>query len=89
MTFRITGSRKHAEEIRNIFLDRHVSQLKGKTFDGVDITPKNIEFYPDNLGWQIDVSKNVIKNRKSMQRLKRFWLLRLKWGTFLDKKLLV
>ena len=80
MTFRITGSRKHAEEIRNIFLDRHVSQLKGKTFDGVDITPKNIEFYPDNLGWQIDVSKNVIKKQKEYAKTQRFLVVETEVG---------
>lgn len=80
MTFRITGSRKHAEEIRNIFLDRHVSHLKGKTFEGVDITPKNIEFYPDQLGWQIDVSKNVIKKEKEYAKTQRFLVVETEVG---------
>ncbi|RCK62936.1 Multisite-specific tRNA:(cytosine-C(5))-methyltransferase [Candida viswanathii] len=80
MTFRITGSRKHAEEIRNIFLDRHVKHLEGKTFEGVDLTPKNIEFYPDQLGWQIDVSKNVIKKQKEYAKTQRFLVVETEVG---------
>ncbi|CAK9437342.1 uncharacterized protein LODBEIA_P17200 [Lodderomyces beijingensis] len=80
MTFRITGSRKHAEEIRNIFLERHVSKLEGKTFEGTDITPKNIAFYPDKLGWQIDVSKQVIKKQKDFAKTQRFLVLETEVG---------
>ncbi|KAI3404570.2 NCL1 [Candida oxycetoniae] len=80
MTFRITGNRKHAEEIRNIFLNRHVSKLEGQTFEGIDITPKNIEFYPDKLGWQIDVSKQVIKKQKDFAKTQRFLVLETEVG---------
>ncbi|KAI5967484.1 NCL1 [Candida margitis] len=80
MTFRITGSRKHAEEIRNIFLDRHYNNLKGKEYEGVDLTPKNIEFYPDKLGWQIDVSKQVIKKQKDFAKTQRFLVVETEVG---------
>lgn len=80
MTFRITGSRKHAEEIRNIFLDRHYNNLKGQEYEGVDLTPKNIEFYPDKLGWQIDVSKQVIKKQKDFAKTQRFLVVETEVG---------
>ncbi|KAI5958925.1 NCL1 [Candida theae] len=80
MTFRITGSRKHAEEIRNIFVDRHYNNLKGKEYEGVDLTPKNIEFYPDKLGWQIDVSKQVIKKQKDFAKTQRFLVIETEVG---------
>ncbi|KAI5962561.1 NCL1 [Candida pseudojiufengensis] len=80
MTFRITGNRKHAEEIRNVFLDRHVKNLKGKEFEGVDITPKNIEFYPNELGWQIDVSKQTIKKQKDFAKTQRFLVIETEVG---------
>lgn len=80
MTFRITGSRRHAEEIRNIFLERHVKNLQGQTFEGIDITPKNIAFYPDNLGWQIDVGKLVIKKQKDFAKTQRFLVLETEVG---------
>lgn len=80
MTFRITGSRKHAEEIRNIFIDRHYNNLRGKEYEGVDLTPKNIEFYPDKLGWQIDVSKQVIKKQKDFAKTQRFLVVETEVG---------
>ncbi|EMG48732.1 hypothetical protein G210_0651 [Candida maltosa Xu316] len=80
MTFRITGSRKHAEEIRNIFIERHVKNLAGKTFEDVDLTPKNIDFYPDNLGWQINVSKSVIKKYKECAKTQRFLVIETEVG---------
>ncbi|KAG5420405.1 NCL1 [Candida metapsilosis] len=80
MTFRITGNRKHAEEIRNIFLERHYNNLKGKEYEGVDLTPKNIEFYPDKLGWQIDVSKQVIKKQHDFAKTQRFLVVETEVG---------
>ncbi|KAI5954201.1 NCL1 [Candida jiufengensis] len=80
MTFRITGNRKHAEEIRNIFLERHVKNLQGKEYEGIDITPKQIEFYPNELGWQIDVSKQIIKKQKDFAKTQRFLVIETEVG---------
>ncbi|KAG7665799.1 NCL1 [[Candida] subhashii] len=80
LTFRITGSRKHAEEIREIFQTRHVSKLQDAEFDGVKLTPKPLAYYPDGLGWQLDVSKAVIRKQKEFAKTQRFLVVETQVG---------
>ncbi|CAI5755840.1 unnamed protein product [Candida verbasci] len=80
LTFRITGSAKHAQEIRNIFLERHFNNLNGKEYEGIDTTPKQIEFYPDKLGWQIDLTKSIIKKDKNFAKFQRFLVVETEAG---------
>ncbi|OBA19428.1 hypothetical protein METBIDRAFT_45690 [Metschnikowia bicuspidata var. bicuspidata NRRL YB-4993] len=75
VTFRVTGSRAHAKEINQKFLDNHVSKLIDAEHEGVKLAPKNIEFYPDNLGWQLDVPKYVIRRNAEFSKTQRFLVL--------------
>ncbi|QRG39820.1 hypothetical protein FDK38_004277 [Candidozyma auris] len=75
LTFRITGSRKHALEVNQKFIDDHVSKLQDEEFEGQKLAPKNIEFYPANLGWQLDVPKSVIRKNAQFADTQRFLVL--------------
>lgn len=75
LTFRITGSKAHAHEVNQKFIDDHVSKLKDSEFDGMKLAPKNIAFYPDQLGWQLDVPKSVIRKNAEFAKTQRFLVL--------------
>lgn len=80
LTFRITGSKKHAEEIKDNFVKNHVSKLQDAEFDGVPLQPKNLRYYPDELGWQIDVSKQVIRKNEQFAKTQRWLVLETEVG---------
>lgn len=75
LTFRITGSKAHAHEVNQKFIDDHVSKLKDVEFEGMKLAPKNIAFYPDQLGWQLDVPKSVIRKNAEFAKTQRFLVL--------------
>lgn len=75
LTFRITGSKAHAHEVNQKFIDDHVSKLKDLEFDGMKLAPKNIAFYPHQLGWQLDVPKSVIRKNAEFAKTQRFLVL--------------
>lgn len=75
LTFRITGSRKHALEVNQKFIDDHVLKLQHEEFEGQKLAPKNIEFYPEHLGWQLDVPKSVIRKNAQYAETQRFLVL--------------
>lgn len=75
LTFRITGSRKHAEEIKDKFVKDHVAKLEGVVFEDQQLTPKNIAYYPNELGWQINVGKSVIRKNAQFAATQRFLVM--------------
>lgn len=75
LTFRVTGSKAHASEVNQTFIDEHVSKLKDEEFEGMKLAPKNIAFYPDQLGWQLDVPKSVIRKNAQFAKTQRFLVL--------------
>lgn len=75
LTFRVTGSRSHALEVNQKFIDNHVAKLQDEEFKGQKLAPKNIEFYPAQLGWQLDVPKSVIRKNAQFAETQRFLVL--------------
>lgn len=80
LTFRITGSRAHAKEINENFIENHVSKLQDAEFEGVKLMPKNLQYYPNKLGWQLDVSKAVIRKNEQFAKTQRFLVLETEVG---------
>lgn len=80
LTFRITGSRAHAYEIRENFIKNHVSKLKDAYFEGMKLTPTTLTYYPNELGWQIDVSKSVIRKNEEFAKTQRFLVIETEVG---------
>lgn len=80
LTFRITGSRAHAAEINANFIKNHVSRLQDVIFEGVNLTPKNLAYYPNQLGWQLDVSKGVVRKNPEFAKTQRFLVIETEVG---------
>ena len=76
LTFRITGSREHANEIKKIFKERHLQFLGDIEHEGEKIQPpKLLPFYPDEFAWQADLSKQVIGRNERFAKNQRFLFL--------------
>ncbi|AET38087.1 tRNA (cytosine-C5-)-methyltransferase Ecym_2353 [Eremothecium cymbalariae DBVPG len=73
LTFRVTGSRKHAQEVLQLFEEKHLPNLTGIEWDGENIeAPKPLPWYPDRLAWQLDVSKGVIRKNEQFAKMQRY-----------------
>lgn len=79
-TFRITGLRKHADEIKQLFIDKHVLTLKGQEFEGMLLEPTPLAYYPDQLGWQMEVSKGVVRKNPQFATTQRFLVVETEVG---------
>lgn len=76
LTFRITGSRKHADEILTLFEENHLKNLSNIEFEGEMIKPpKRLTWYPNGLAWQLDVSKKVLRKNEQFAKTQRFLVL--------------
>ncbi|CAR29453.1 hypothetical protein ZYGR_0AD01350 [Zygosaccharomyces rouxii] len=73
LTFRITGSRAHAQEVLDLFQQRHLANLTGIEFEGEPVKPPvELPWYPNHLAWQIDVPKSVIRKNPQFAKMQRF-----------------
>lgn len=75
LTFRVTGSRKHAKVIADLFQNKVMPLL-----DNVEGTesykkPFALPWYPDNLAFQIDLPKQVIKKVPEYAKVQKFLLI--------------
>lgn len=80
LTFRITGNRAHATEIKDNFVNNHVAVLQDAKVDGKSISPKKLAYYPNDLGWQIDVPKTVIRKNPEFAKTQRFLVMETEVG---------
>ncbi|CAE6481525.1 unnamed protein product [Rhizoctonia solani] len=72
-TFRVTGSRATAQELNSIIKDQYVPSLKGVEFEGQVVEPpRQLPWYPDGLGWQLDVSKSALRKTPEFKRFHNF-----------------
>ena len=76
LTFRITGSRAHAQEVLNLFKERHLPNLTNVTFEGETLkAPTELHWYPNKLAWQLDVPKTVIRKNEQFAKTQRFLVI--------------
>ncbi|CAN6597525.1 multisite-specific tRNA:(cytosine-C(5))-methyltransferase [Trichomonascus vanleenenianus] len=81
LTFRITGSKKHAEEIRDSFEKNYVPHLEGVEWEGEKLEPPTpLKFYPDDLAWSYKVGKQVIRKNQPFARMQRFLVVETEVG---------
>ncbi|KAG8744951.1 hypothetical protein FRC10_009186 [Ceratobasidium sp. 414] len=72
-TFRVTGSRATAQELNAIIKEQHVPSLAGVEFEGKAVDPpRQLPWYPDGLGWQVDVSKSVLRKTPEYKKFHNF-----------------
>ncbi|CCE62440.1 hypothetical protein TPHA_0C02870 [Tetrapisispora phaffii CBS 4417] len=73
LTFRVTGSRNHAQEVLQLFKERHLPNLTDVEFEGEKIkSPMELPWYPNHLAWQLDVPKTVIRKHEQFAKTQRF-----------------
>ncbi|EIW68806.1 hypothetical protein TREMEDRAFT_44583 [Tremella mesenterica DSM 1558] len=72
-TFRVTGSRAHAEAINDLIKSTHVPSTSNVELDGVKYPPPmQIPWYPGHLAWQISAPKRVIRKSEPFKKFQRF-----------------
>ncbi|CAD6580732.1 MAG: hypothetical protein TREMPRED_002828, partial [Tremellales sp. Tagirdzhanova-0007] len=73
LTFRVTGSRAHAETIKDIIKDVYVpTMLKVEVEEKTYGPPSQIPWYPNELAWQISAPKRVVRKSEPFKRFQRF-----------------
>ncbi|KAG0348735.1 tRNA (cytosine(34)-C(5))-methyltransferase [Podila humilis] len=72
-TFRITGTRSHAFEIRDTVKNAFVPHLRDISVDGVVAAPpRPLAWYPDELGWHFDVPRTLLKKSPEYAKFHQF-----------------
>ncbi|KAK5809917.1 S-adenosyl-L-methionine-dependent methyltransferase [Linnemannia elongata] len=72
-TFRITGTRSHAVEIRDTVKNAFVPHLSNISVDGtVADPPRPLAWYPDDLGWHYDVPRTLLKKSPEYAKFHQF-----------------
>ncbi|KAF9201173.1 hypothetical protein BGZ49_008608 [Haplosporangium sp. Z 27] len=72
-TFRITGTRSHAVEIRDTVKNAFVPHLSNISVDGVVANPpRPLAWYPDELGWHFDVPRTLLKKSPEYAKFHQF-----------------
>ncbi|KAI9197252.1 cytosine(34)-C(5)-methyltransferase [Polychytrium aggregatum] len=73
--FRFTGSRSHAVELRDLMVKEYFPDIKDFEVDGELIKvplPTPLPWYPNNLAWQFDCPRNVLRRSPEIGKFHRF-----------------
>lgn len=72
-TFRVTGSRAHAEAINDHITTKFGPMLQNVILDGeAQPAPKQMEWYPGKLAWQLNVPKRTIRKSPEYKVFQQF-----------------
>ncbi|RKP10624.1 S-adenosyl-L-methionine-dependent methyltransferase [Thamnocephalis sphaerospora] len=72
-TFRVTGTRRTANELNQAIRSRYIPLLTNIVIDDKPVeAPTNIPWYPEGLGWQLLSGKMAIKRSKEFKGFHRF-----------------
>nr|XP_019005307.1 multisite-specific tRNA:(cytosine-C5)-methyltransferase [Kwoniella mangroviensis CBS 8507]OCF68768.1 multisite-specific tRNA:(cytosine-C5)-methyltransferase [Kwoniella mangroviensis CBS 8507] len=73
VTFRVTGSRAHAETINDIIKKTYVPNMQNVEFEGRKYEPPSqLSWYPGQLAWQVDAPKRVVRKTEPFKNFQRF-----------------
>lgn len=75
LTFRVTGSRNHAKVIADLFQNKIMPLLENVEGTEGYKKPFALPWYPDNLGYQIDLPKQVIKKVPEYAKVQKFLMV--------------
>jgi 16S rRNA C967 or C1407 C5-methylase (RsmB/RsmF family) len=70
VTFRITGSRSHCEELRDSMIRNHFSKFNSQ--EEISNKPQEIKWYPNGLGWQIPTSRTELRKSPETAAFHKF-----------------
>lgn len=80
LTFRITQNREKSKDIKRVFLNKYYSKLKETNFEGVVCAPQKLKFYPNELGYHIDVTKSIVKKNSEFSKFQKFLVMETEAG---------
>lgn len=82
-TFRITGSRSTAQKllkiIKNEFFNTYVANAEVQS--GNDGRPHNLPWYPNEFGWQLELTRRDIRRSESLYKLHNFLIAETNVGS--------
>ncbi|KAG0663245.1 hypothetical protein C6P46_002835 [Rhodotorula mucilaginosa] len=72
-TFRLTSSRPTAHALNQHIKDVYVPFLTGLEYEGTKLSPpKPLQWYPDQLAWQLPVPKSALRKNENMRKFQHF-----------------
>ena len=72
-TFRITSGKPTARQLLDAMNKIYLPFLSNVQFEGEKVTPpRQLEWYPEGLGWHLDVRKNVLRKSPEFKRFQQF-----------------
>ncbi|XP_064610384.1 LOW QUALITY PROTEIN: RNA cytosine-C(5)-methyltransferase NSUN2-like [Liolophura sinensis] len=73
VTFRITGYKEQAQELLKIIKGHYFNKFVDVEVEGRKVDPpKCMEWYPDGLAWQLDLTKKAIRGSEPLKQLHEF-----------------
>ena len=73
VTFRITGGLETSKELQDLVEKKYIPLTKSIEIENEKIeVPHPIEFYPNNMAYQFNVSKSVLRKNEAFAQLQRF-----------------
>jgi len=76
VSFRISGHRTQAKEVLKIIQGKYFHELVGG-----EAQPQCLPWYPDNLGWQLNLSKKDVRKNEAYSRLHNFLVSETETGS--------
>ncbi|BFZ12837.1 hypothetical protein BsWGS_15875 [Bradybaena similaris] len=81
VTFRITGYKSQSEELLNNITGKFFSNILDVKVDGEDVPPpKCLPWYPNKLGWQLDLTRKTVRSSEHLSRLHDFLVAETECG---------
>ncbi|WFC97980.1 multisite-specific tRNA:(cytosine-C(5))-methyltransferase [Malassezia yamatoensis] len=72
-TFRITSGKPTSRQLLDAMQDIYLPFLSNVEFEGENVAPpRQLEWYPEGLGWHLDVRKNVLRKSPEFKRFQQF-----------------
>lgn len=72
-TFRITSGKPTSRQLIDAMHSIYLPFLSNVEFEGEKIAPpRQLEWYPEGLGWHLDVRKNVLRKSPEFKRFQQF-----------------
>ncbi|CAG5135280.1 unnamed protein product [Candidula unifasciata] len=81
VTFRITGYKSQSEELLNNITGKFFSNILDVKVDGEEVPPpKSLPWYPNNLAWQLDLTRKIVRSSEHLSRLHDFLVAETECG---------
>ncbi|WFD42066.1 multisite-specific tRNA:(cytosine-C(5))-methyltransferase [Malassezia psittaci] len=72
-TFRITSGKPTSRQLLDAMQNIYLPFLSNVEFEGEKVAPpRQLEWYPEGLGWHLDVRKNVLRKSPEFKRFQQF-----------------